>query len=169
VKSLFCCALALVAFAATALGRDYRDRCADCGCQAVCCKVCRAVETTKKVPKVIYDCECEDFCVPGPSARSIECDECGHKKHVYTPTCAEVRTRKKLVKREKVEEVKSTEWVVENLCRSCADKCDAPAADPVGPKSTQAGAATTKASRVGAVASLKNNLGWVLQASFSQP
>lgn len=169
MKSLVCCALALVAFAATAHGRDHGDRCADCGCQAVCCKVCRPVETTKKVPKITYDCECEDFCVPGPSARSIECDECGHKKYVYTPTCGMVRTRKKLVKHEKVEEVKTTRWVVENLCSSCADKCDAPAADALGPKSAQAGAATARALRAGAVASLTNNLGRVLQTSFSQP
>lgn len=101
------------------------DHCARCGCESDCCKTCRLVCETKKVPKITYSCKCEDFCVPGPSEHSISCDECGKKKHIYTPTCAEVRTRKVLVKHETMEEVPSHKWVVENVCAACAEKCDA--------------------------------------------
>jgi len=108
-------------------------RCCDhCGCEAPCHKVCRVVCETKKVPKVEYSCECEDFCVPGPSHCSTYCDECGHKQHVYTPTCAKVRTRTKLVKKETTTEKKTYKWVVENVCCNCADP---PAQEPA-PKSS---------------------------------
>ena len=53
------------------------------------------------------------------------CDECGHKKYTYTPTCAQVRTRKKVVKHETMEEKPSYRWVVENVCDACTDKCTA--------------------------------------------
>ena len=36
--------------------------------------------STKKVTKTEYECECEDFCVPGPSLRTVCHDECGKKK-----------------------------------------------------------------------------------------
>lgn len=130
---------------APTLGDDDRDRCNCCGCQSACSKVCRPVPGTKKVTKVEYSVKCEDFCVPGPSARTTVCDECGHKKIVYTPTCAEVRTRKKLVKTETVRKVPTTEWVVENLCASCARKCDArvnpDGESPANPDDTRYGAA----------------------------
>ncbi len=102
--------------------------CAHCGCSSNCEKICRVVCEVKKVPKVTFGCECEDFCVPGPSTRRTVCDDCGHTKHVYTPGCGKVRTRTKLVKHEIFEEKVSYKWVVETLCGSCARRCAA--ADP---------------------------------------
>ena len=98
------------------------DCCQHCGCNANCCKVCRCVPDVKKVPKTTYSCECEDFCVPGPSEHCVVCDECGNKQHIYTPTCATMHTRKKLVKHETVKEVKTYKWVVESLCPACCAK-----------------------------------------------
>lgn len=125
MKCLLVCIMVCALSAPSALGGDDCGCCASCGCQSACTKVCRAVPGTKKVTKVEYSVKCEDFCVPGPSTRTHVCDECGHKKTVYTPTCAEVRTRKVLVKKEVVTKVPTTQWVVEDLCASCAAKCDA--------------------------------------------
>ena len=58
--------------------------CDHCGCQCQCCKTCRLVPDVKKVPKVTYECECEDICIPGPSCLlGYKCEtdddcECGH-------------------------------------------------------------------------------------------
>jgi hypothetical protein len=79
---------------------------------------------TKKVPKTTYDCECEEFCVPGRSQCTTVCDECGHNRKVYRPTCAKLRTRTKLVKKETVEEKCVYKWVVEDLCCDCAAKVE---------------------------------------------
>lgn len=142
MKSLVCCALLLVASPWTL--RAHSDECCDhCQCQASCCKVCRCVPTTKKVTKPVYSCKCEDFCVPGPSTRHKVCDECGHHKTVYTPTCADVRTRKVLVKQNKTEEVPTYKWVVETLCPRCAGQC---AADDAAGDQNQAAAVPAKAS-----------------------
>jgi hypothetical protein len=119
MKSFICCALVLLAGMTSARAGDC---CESCGCDASCCKVCRCVPSTKKVTKIEYDCECEDFCVPGPSLRTVCYDERGKKKIIYTPTCAEVRTRKKLVKKETSKTVPTTKWVVENLCPKCASQ-----------------------------------------------
>ena len=119
MKSFICCALALLAGAASAQAGDC---CEGCGCDASCSKVCRLVPSTKKVTKTEYECECEDFCVPGPSLRTVCHDECGKKKIIYTPTCAEVRTRKHLVKKETSKTVPTTKWVVEDLCPKCANE-----------------------------------------------
>jgi hypothetical protein len=129
---IVCCTLMLVACGGTAKAGDCCDPCDHCGCQSGCRKVCRLVCETKKVPKVTYSCECEDFCVPGPSNHCVVCDECGNKKHVYTPTCAEVRTRTKLVKHETMEEVPTHKWVVETVCDRCAGQCNADAAPQAG-------------------------------------
>jgi hypothetical protein len=99
--------------------------CDHCGCQSDCYKVCRPVCEIKKVPKVTYDCECEDFCVPGKSCHSVVCDECGNKCHVYTPTCGKVRTRMKLVKNETMVEKVTYKWVVETVCCGCRERCAA--------------------------------------------
>ena len=124
MKTILCCALISLVFTASVQAGDCCD---DCGCDANCCKVCRLVPSTKKVTTPEYKCECEDFCVPGPSQRTVCHDECGRKKIVYTPTCAEVRTRKKLVKTENTKTVPTTKWVVENLCPKCAaHKADGP-------------------------------------------
>jgi hypothetical protein len=120
MKAFLCCAV-LLAFCQSALAQC----CDHCGCESNCRKVCRVVCEVKKVPKVEYDCECEDFCVPGPSCRSTVCDECGHKKHVYTPGCGKVRTRTKLIKKETMEEKVIYKWVVEKLCCGCEERCAA--------------------------------------------
>jgi hypothetical protein len=122
MKAFLCLGLLLLTAAVTRAG--IFCHCDDCGSQASCCKVCRCVPSKKKVTKTEYECECEDFCVPGRSIRSKECDECGHKKWVYTPTCAQVRTRKKLVKKDNTKEVCTVKWVVENLCPNCCAKVE---------------------------------------------
>ena len=124
MKSLYC-ALVLVACSSTLAAADDCSKCQQCGCAAQCQKTCRLICETKKVPKVTYTCECEEFCVPGPSTRCVDCDECGHKKYTYTPTCAQVRTRKKAVKHETMEEKSSYRWVVEDVCGACAGQCTA--------------------------------------------
>ena len=116
-----------IAFSALALGLLWTsvaaaDCCQHCGCQCECQKVCRLICETKKVTKPEYSCECEDFCVPGASDHCVTYDECGCKKHVFTPNCATVRTRTKLVKKEVTKEVPSYRWVVEKVCPACACK-----------------------------------------------
>jgi hypothetical protein len=124
MKLILCCALLFAACGISqAQGQDGCNHCDRCGCAAPCRKVCRCVDDVKKVPKITYSCKCEDFCVPGRSEHCVVCDDCGHKQHIYTPTCAEVRTRTKLVKHETVKEVPSHKWVVETLCDACACKC----------------------------------------------
>ena len=118
MKTIIFSALALT-LALAWTSRAAADCCEHCGCQCECQKVCRLICETKKVSKVTYGCECEDVCVPGPSDHCVTYDECGCKKHVYTPTCATVRMRKKLVKHEEVKEVPSYRWVVENVCPAC--------------------------------------------------
>jgi hypothetical protein len=102
--------------------------CNHCGCQCHCCKVCRLVPEVKQVPKVRYECECEDFCVPGPSCIvGYECpkdDDCDYRffkraEPIWKPSCGCVRTRRKLVKIETMKEVKAYKCVVVNLCPHC--------------------------------------------------
>jgi len=118
MKSILACAI-LLAAGQTALAQTCCDH---CGCRTSCRKVCRVVCEVQKVPKVVYDCECEEFCLPGPSVRTTECDECGHKHHVYTPTCGKLQTRTKMIKRTEFEEKVVYKWVVENVCCDCGDK-----------------------------------------------
>jgi hypothetical protein len=86
------------------------------------------VTETKKVSKTEYDCECEDFCVPGRSTLCGEeesCDDCGNKKctKIWQQGCAEIRSRRVLKKSTKEEEVTSYSWVVEEICPACAGAC----------------------------------------------
>lgn len=129
---LLCCLMLLSCRLAAAQCCDH------CGCQSSCDKVCRPVCEIKKVPKVTYDCECEDFCVPGKSCHSVVCDDCGNKKHVYTPQCGEVRTRKKLVKNETTIDKVTYKWVVETVCCGCRERCAAAekAGKPLEPAAT---------------------------------
>jgi hypothetical protein len=101
------------------------------------------VPSTKKVPKNVYRTECEDFCVPGPSTRSICFDECGRRKVVVTPSCGKVRSRNKLIKKEVNEEVPTTKCVVEYLCPACAsagDNCPSASRPAANQMSTPASA-----------------------------
>jgi len=124
MKSLYSVLILVASSSTLALAGDC-SKCQHCGCAAECQKTCRLICETKKVPKLTYTCECEEFCVPGPSTRCVECDDCGNKKYTYTPTCAGVRTRKKVVKHETTEEQPSYRWVVEDVCGACAGKCAA--------------------------------------------
>jgi hypothetical protein len=131
-------AMALAAFYAVRAGEG--PCCANCGCHSSCNKVCRLVCEEKKVEVVCWNTECEDFCVPGPSKPGCKhcepaCDECAlhGKKFVWTewiPGCAEIHTKKKLMKKTIVKKVPSYKWVVEDLCKDCEAK--APAA-PIQP------------------------------------
>ena len=98
--------------------------CCHCGRESGCKKVCRLVCETKEVTKVTYDCKCEDICVPGPSTRTPvcscgSCDECGKKAYIWTPHCAQVKTRKVPVKREEKVLKPTYKWVVEYVCDQC--------------------------------------------------
>jgi hypothetical protein len=111
------------------------DCCDHCGCDCGCRKVCHLKCDVKKVTKIEYSCECEDFCVPGKSQKcgtkcECHCKQCllGCREHccekpVYKPTCAEVHTKKKLIKHEVTKEVPTYKWVVETVCDDCACRC----------------------------------------------
>lgn len=111
----------LLTFAAPAEGG--RLFCQHCGCCQNCKKVCRLKCEKKKETKTEYTCECEDFCIPGPSKKcgvKKEHDCQGHHRTIlWQPTCARVRTRKKLVKKEVTKEVPDYKWVVEEYCCVC--------------------------------------------------
>src|SRR5688572_30701220 len=56
--------------------------CAHCGCSCACQKVCRLVCEEKKVEIICWACNCQDFCLPGPSCPGcthceMVCGECG--------------------------------------------------------------------------------------------
>ena len=97
--------------------------CHHCGCQTRCKKVCRLVCEKKEEKKTEYSCECEDFCIPGPSKKcgvKVECDCTGHHRTiVWKPACAKVHTRKKLVKKETKKEVPNYKWEVDIYCCVC--------------------------------------------------
>ena len=121
------------------------DCCCHCGDNCGVRKVCRLKEGTKKIEKVCYGCECEDYCLPGKSCRGClhaenncddgncgcdsGCSSCEGKKESkpwcclewfdWKPSCAEVRTRKKLIKYVVTKEVPSWKWEVEEVCASC--------------------------------------------------
>lgn len=136
----------LVAYASAVAG----DRgCSHCGRKCDCEKVCRLIVEEKKVDVVCWGCQCEDFCVPGPSQRGCEncetvCDFCvaakpgdpaaKPKKFVWydwTPSChADVFTRKKLMKKTVTKTVPRYQWVVEDLCPHCERQCMGAAVTP---------------------------------------
>ena len=97
--------------------------------------VCKLVKTTIKKKVICYGCKCEDFCVPGKSCverdglRGCSCKAncsckgkcscgCDHAPYCkvcvkeWTPGCATLMTRKKLVKYEKIVEVPGWKWEV---------------------------------------------------------
>jgi hypothetical protein len=110
--------------------------CAHCGRECECRSVCHLKCEKKKVTKVEFSCECEDFCVPCKSekcgtqceCKSVEglcggCKEICCEKPVYRPTSAVIHTRKKLVKHEVTKEEPSYKWVVEKVCDGCSHGC----------------------------------------------
>lgn len=112
--------------------------CSHCGQRGRCEKVCRLECGEKEVEVFCWGCKCEDFCVPGPSQPNCQYCEmiCGNcdgpvkpdapyskpKKFVWNtwiPGCAEVHTRKKLMRKAVVKKVPSYKWTVEDLCPHC--------------------------------------------------
>lgn len=122
--------LPIMAFAANCCGW--------CGCECVPQRYCRVVCEIKKVPKVTYSYEQEDFCVPGPSEK-VNCHfetvpahfrpNCTREKRVWDwlPGCAEVKTRTRLVKKVVEKEEKTYKWVVDYVCGDCAQQGHPPA------------------------------------------
>jgi hypothetical protein len=117
--------------------------CAHCGCDQPCQKVCRLVCEEKKVEIVCWGCKCEDFCLPKPSEPGCKhcemvcgaCDEpcdctkpyAEPKRFVWfdwTPGCAKIHTKKKLMQKKETKTVPSYKWVVEDLCAGCESRCD---------------------------------------------
>jgi len=120
--------IGLATLSTSVLAEEGPGTCAHCG---NCChtrKICRVVPEKKKVSGHKWECECEDFCVPGPSehcGKTCVTDECGksHFKINWRPGCAEVRTKTVLKKISESEEVCSWKWVVEEVCDSCMNRC----------------------------------------------
>jgi hypothetical protein len=117
------------------------EHCHHCGCSACCEKVCRLVVEDKKVDVICWGCKCEDFCLPGPSCRGCKncdevcnfCDEKDPKAPCAQPQkfvwydwipnpCADLHTKKKLMKRTVTKTVPGYKWVVEDLCPGCEQK-----------------------------------------------
>ncbi len=100
-------------------------KCARCGVESCCLKkCCRPVPIEIDKKEVCYDCKCEDFCVPG---RSIKCETKWHKddcgcwvENVWKPTCAGVRTRNVMVRKEVTRKTQSSRWEVQHLCAACS-------------------------------------------------
>lgn len=111
--------------------------CNHCGsCQG--CKVCKLVPDVKKIVTFEYRLQCEDFCLHGPSKcvgtkNVCDCNGCSHCEPVMQPTCACVKTIRKLVKIPVVKEECGWKCVVVNRCRGCnnctADAREATAAE----------------------------------------
>ena len=105
--------------------------CHHCGCECEVQKVCHVVCEMKETTKTVYSAKCEDFCVPCKSQRCPKCDQCdcdcgfklGTKTYDWIPGCAQVRTKKVLMKKEEKVKVPTYKWVVEYLCSDCASHC----------------------------------------------
>ncbi|MBL9123299.1 MAG: hypothetical protein JNG90_06670 [Planctomycetaceae bacterium] len=112
-------------------------KCDRCGATDCCLKkFCKPVPVELEVKDVCFDCKCEDFCVPGRSCLiDTICheDDCGcWVERVWKPTCAEVRTRKVMVKKEVVRKSQSFNWEMQRLCPACACLPPAPKGTPPG-------------------------------------
>ncbi|HTU25447.1 MAG TPA: hypothetical protein VMF30_08625 [Pirellulales bacterium] len=133
MKCIFVC-LALLTLGWGAPRMAAADCCEQCGCQCECCKTCKLVCGTKKVPKIKYECECEDICIPGPSCllgyKCVPNDdcECGghtHREPIWQPQCGRVITRHKPKKVETMKEVPTYKCEVVNTCPKCTAKIKA--------------------------------------------
>jgi hypothetical protein len=94
-------------------------KCARCGRECPCHKVCRLVCDVKKVEVTCFEVQCEDFCAPLPRLCGHGCcSDCGHGA-CNPPKCGNVRTKKTLVKRTVTKEVPTYKCVVEYLCSDC--------------------------------------------------
>jgi hypothetical protein len=133
---------ALLLFVAPQLApADGDGCCTNCGRNCRVKPVCRIVCEMKEVKEWVYECECEDFCVPGPGKKvGCYCDQdpnCPCKcesKPIYKPCWCEMFHRKKLIKKEVVKQVPTYKCVVEYVCVECCNQgncrqghCDAEA------------------------------------------
>jgi hypothetical protein len=111
--------------------------CDHCKAKAQCTKVCHWVCEEKKVEVTCWGCECEEFCIPGPSTPN--CQHCKELKCYcveginpkvsskpkafswtsWLPGGASIYTKKKLMKRTTMEKIPTHLWVVEELCPEC--------------------------------------------------
>lgn len=117
--------LSLVALGAMTAQAQAGGCCPGCGCQQVkkvCCLVCE----TRKTTNFVYDYECEDFCIPGPSPCCRKCvKDCSCKGfHMETifgkpKWCGCVRTRHVLVKIPVTTEKQVWTCEVKRLCCGC--------------------------------------------------
>jgi len=122
----YLCAIIVVALSAA--WTIAQECCVSCGCNTCVRKVCHVKCETKKVPHTEYCCECEDFCIPGPSKKcghecTVDCNGCEKCKVNWVPQCATVHTRNKLKKIVTEKEEKTYKWVVETYCEQCATRC----------------------------------------------
>jgi hypothetical protein len=119
--------------------------CPSCGCRQVK-KVCVCVPDVKKETKFEYTAVCEDFCVPGPShvvghCHKKDCRGCDVCCPVRQPTCADVKTRVKLMKIPVTCETPTVKWIVKTVCCKCGANCGAhgeSCVDPSGAPCTSA-------------------------------
>lgn len=106
---------------------DAGDCCQHCGAHGSCRKVCHLVCEMKKVEKVTWCAECEDFCVPNASQRTHDCAACGdhvgNRHYHWTPMGAQLFTKKKLVKKVEIIEQPTYKYVTEDLCPHCQSGC----------------------------------------------
>lgn len=119
------------------------ESCGDCGVR----KVCKVVCEMKKIKKIAWVVECEEFCAPLPgckrSCRSRQTGNCGDsccdpcaslRRPMVTPKCSKVRARKTLVKKQITCEVPVYKCIV--VCgNGCCEEAgcggeEAPAAAP---------------------------------------
>lgn len=134
--------LAIAVLLACTVPAAASQRCSRCGCCEGVHKYCRLVCEEKEVKRTCYSSVAEDFCVPDRSIPCGEaCDGCEHFT-IWQPTCARVRTRHKLVKREIVTRRPSWKWVVEDLCGNCCHEL-AQGDLPIAVPPARAGQATT--------------------------
>ena len=136
-------AIVCLAIACTAPLAQAEVGCCDaCGCSRGCQKTCRLVCEEKKVEIICWGCKCEDFCIPDHGKRGCKhcdtvcasCDECAKpnephaepKRFVWwdwSPTCAKLFTKKKLMQKKETKTVRTYKWVVEDLCAGCQASC----------------------------------------------
>lgn len=109
--------------------------CALCGQAEAQTRVCRLVCSEKKITVTCWSCECEDFCLPGPSwpsGRNAEvacadedspCREPHPKLFIWSHwkplTGPKLMTKQKLHKKIVSKKVPSYRWVVQDLCQDC--------------------------------------------------
>lgn len=117
------------------------EACARCCQRSACCKVCVLESETKKVEITCWGCKSEDFCMPGrsiPNADHCQMIDCGASQSAstkteskpkrflwtdWTPRCATVMTKKKLMKRTVIKEIPTFKWVAKELCDVCNSEC----------------------------------------------